>query len=129
MRMNRLLKYLLLFSSILLIIGFSYQYFYLPSTKLANVQGCTPLNFRKEKIENEYYLLWETKEECRGYAKYGSYETDFPYLSLDEFGLTEVKLHKVKLSGIGEGEKYYFVIFSDEIMYGNEENPLELRFD
>ena len=91
-----------------------YQSMILPSIKNKDLADCTPTKFRQEEKDGIFYLLWNTKSDCTGYVRYGSNQNSFPYLALDEQGVTAIKNHSVKLNGISKGDKFYFVIVSNE---------------
>lgn len=126
---NKFLVAIFLVSILFLMGSFYYQYIFLNKLKHNDVIGCRPYNFNKEIINNEYYLKWETKDECSGYVRYGSSDVDFPYLGLDEQGVVKIREHKVSLKSLNNGDTYYFVIFSDEKSYGVENSPLKISFN
>jgi hypothetical protein len=129
MKINTSLKMLFALSTLTLLSLIAYQFVYLPFENKKNVGGCIPLNFKKEKKDNEYYLFWETKDLCTGYVKYGLDQNSFPYLGLDQQGVVAVKNHQLKLSGIEKGSKFYFVIISNDKTYGIGNLPVEMNFD
>ena len=129
MKINNSLKILFGISSLFLVGLIGYQFVYLPVNAKSSVDSCTPINFKKEKKENDYYLSWATNELCTGYVKYGLDQNNFPYLGLDIQGVVAVKDHQVKLSGVEQGSKFYFIIISNEKTFGIGNLPVEMNFD
>lgn len=129
MKLNKLLFYTLVISLLALISIGVYNYVYIPNSKLKEVGECTPNNFKKETSSSEYLLTWNTKGDCTGYIRYGSTDNAFPYVGLDLQGVVKLKEHKVKLSGVDKGSKYYFVIISEDKNYGNGGLPIPIQFD
>lgn len=128
MKVTNTLKYFLVISFIFVFATFIYQYIFLPNKTLNSVDPCLPFNFKQIEKESTFYLTWETAKECSGYVKYGTTETDFPYIALDEQGVVKITDHSVKLSGIEKGDRYFFVVFSDEKNYGKNNQAMEITF-
>lgn len=129
MKLNKVLKSILGVSILALVSIAAYNYLYIPNAKLKEVGDCTPNNFKREKESSDYFLTWNTKGECTGYVRYGSSDTSFPYVALDQQGVVKLKEHKVKVSGVDKGSKYYFVIVSDDKNYGNGSLPIPITFE
>lgn len=95
---------------------------------MSKSQDCAPVNFSSKEINSAFYLKWNTKEECTGFVRYGSKKGDYSYLALDEKGVVKLNEHSVKLNGINKGDQYYFVIISNDKVYGLEDEAILLKF-
>ena len=123
------IKILLIISILSALISFVYYFFsyvYIPQAKS---KGCTPLNFRNTKENENNYLIWETQIDCAQYVKYGLKDSSFPYLAIDEKGVTKVKDHKVLMSGVDSDVNYYIVIIQGDTTYGKDGLPLVVKFN
>lgn len=124
MKTNKLLLILFLLSLFLTVLTYSYLYVY-----KSGGEGCTPVGFSKELFEGEKYLVWNTADECTGYVRYGLKDTTFPYLAVDDRGMTKTREHKIKMGGVDSGVKYYVIIFSGDEIFGRMGLPIEVEFD
>ena len=105
----------------------SYIVIYKPFSQ--EIGDCIPTNFRSEKINDTYYVLWNTQKECIGYVKYGVKDNTFPYLAVDEQGTVKLQNHKIKMGGVDTKVDYYLVIFSEDKTYGKMGLPIKVQFN
>lgn len=128
MKLNKAILILILFSFLSLVSIYSYENFYRKGKVLGAYENCNPINFRKEDRGGVFYLLWETKEDCLGWVKFGVNNDKFPYYGVNNNGQVKTKNHEIRLSGIEKGNTYYFVILSDDKTYGKDGLPLVITF-
>ena len=123
------IKLLLVITLISAVASFAYYFFsyvYIPQSQS---KGCTPLNFRVAKENGSDYLFWNTQQNCSEYVKYGLKDTSFPYLAVDQNGVSEQKDHKVLMSGVDKNINYYIVIINDDKTYGKDGLPIVVKFN
>lgn len=127
MKLNSILYSFITILLVAIIGIYSYQVYELKNVN-SGVGNCVPFDYSNYQENGEYFLRWRTASECLGYVKFGSTEGNYPYLSLDLEGKVKKTEHVVKLSGINDDSSYYFVIISDEKVYGLNGKPIFISF-
>lgn len=128
MKLNKAIFILIFLSFLMLIALYSYENFYKKGIVLGTYENCNPINFRKEERDGVFYLIWETKEDCFGWVKFGVNNDNFPYYGVNNNGQVRTKYHEIRLSGVEKGNTYYFVIISGEKTYGKDGLPINITF-
>lgn len=89
--------------------------------------SCTPYNLFVTKGDDDFSvkIVWETEGKCLGFVQYGVNRN-----SLDKVGIDTVygyrnQRHEVVLEKLLTKERYYFLINSDNVGFGNNGRALE----
>jgi hypothetical protein len=90
-------------------------------------RDCVPYNVFVMKGEEDFSvdIEWSTKAECVGFVIYGRDRGNLDMVVVDRVNKSQSKEHIVTLEQLLTTESYYFLINSQEQVYGNEGVPLE----
>lgn len=89
-------------------------------------RDCVPYNVFVMKGEKDFSvdIAWSTKAECVGFVIYGSDRGNLDMVAVDRVNKSQSKEHIVTLDRLLTTETYYFLINSQEQVYGNNGVPL-----
>ena len=97
------------------------------SSEVEDLEMIRPTNMRiSEVTDTSFTVEWKTREAVSGYVKYGPTSSSINLMAQDERGTSPSKRHKVMVSGLSRGQKYYFIVMSDEIAFGRDGVPMEV---
>jgi hypothetical protein len=90
-------------------------------------RDCVPYNVFVMKGDEDFSvdIEWSTKAECVGFVIYGRDRGNLDMVAVDRVNESQSKEHIVTLGQLLTTETYYFLIDSQEQVYGNEGVPLE----
>ncbi len=88
---------------------------------------CTPYNLFVFKGEEEFSakIRWETKGKCMGFVQYGLDRNSLEKVGIDLVNEYRSQKHEVVLEKLLTKDRYYFLINSDNVGFGNNGKPLE----
>jgi len=88
---------------------------------------CTPYNLFVLKGEEEFSakIRWETKGKCMGFVQYGLDRNSLEKVGIDLVNEYRSQKHEVVLEKLLTKDRYYFLINSDNVGFGNNGKPLE----
>ncbi|MEA3357553.1 MAG: fibronectin type III domain-containing protein [Patescibacteria group bacterium] len=91
------------------------------------IEAIRPKQMKISEIDsNSFTVEWTTQGRVLGYLKYGD-TSNAPSLVAQEVGGTKlVTEHKVKVTDLIPGRKYYFWVMSDNIAFGRDGRALEV---
>lgn len=97
------------------------------NTNTQELDAITPHKMRTSSItESSFTVTWETRDKTTGFVKYGNTSNSLSLIAQDVNGTDSVATHKVVVSGLTSGRKYYFYIMSDNVAFGKDGRPLEV---
>lgn len=87
----------------------------------------TPHDMRTSNVtSSSFTVTWTTKVKSTGFLKYGNTSNSISLIAQDVNG-TEPRIdHKVVVSGLTAGKKYYFYVMSDGVAFGIDGRALEV---
>lgn len=90
-------------------------------------RDCVPYNVFVMKGQEEFSvdIRWSTRAECVGFVVYGRDRGNLDMVAVDLVNKSSSTEHVVTLNQLLTTEVYYFLINSQERMYGNRGVPLE----
>ncbi|MBN1618572.1 fibronectin type III domain-containing protein [Candidatus Dojkabacteria bacterium] len=92
-----------------------------------NIESIRPRNMRITQVDaNSFTVEWKTSSAVVGYVKYGESSDNIVTVVQGDYGVTPKKDHKVKVSGLVKGKKYYFWVVSNNIAFGKDGRALEV---
>ena len=92
-----------------------------------NIDAIRPVDMRIDEIGQNYFIVsWNTKSEVSGYIRYGDTSTAVSLIAQDVSGTKPLKTHKVRVSNLFPGRKYFFWVMSDNIAFGKDGMSLEV---
>lgn len=93
----------------------------------ATEMDCVPYNVFVMRGEADYSvdIRWSTRAECVGFVVYGRDRGNLDMVAVDLVNKSSSTEHVVTLNQLLTTEVYYFLINSQERMYGNKGVPLE----
>ncbi len=88
---------------------------------------CTPYNLFISRGEEEFsaVIRWETKDKCMGFVQYGLDRNSLEKVGIDLTNEYRSQKHEVVLEKLLTKDRYYFLINSDNVGFGNNGKPLE----
>lgn len=93
----------------------------------ATERDCVPYNVFVMRGENDFSvnIEWSTRAECVGFVLYGRDRGNLDMVAVDLVNKTRSTEHIVTLDQLLTTEVYYFLINSQEQLYGNNGVPLQ----
>lgn len=90
-------------------------------------RDCVPYNIFVMRGEDDFSvdIMWSTRAECVGFVLYGRDRGSLDMVGVDLVNRSRSMEHIVTLNQLLTTEVYYFLINSQEQLYGNNGLPLE----
>jgi len=90
-------------------------------------KDCVPYNIFVMPGENDYSveISWKTRSECLGFVLYGQDRSNLDMVGVDLVNKSSSRDHNVTIDGLLRRERYYFLVNSQDQVYGNNGSPLE----
>jgi hypothetical protein len=126
------LKIIFIVLGILVLIGIGMYVYILYSgddkAQFKYVGDSTPVEVSLAKVDEDcFHVDWSTKEKTIGYIKYGAQEDQINMIQKTREGMIFTDEHEVEVCDLEKGKKYYLVIVSDNISYGEKGKPLSIE--
>ncbi|MFH1547490.1 MAG: fibronectin type III domain-containing protein [bacterium] len=97
------------------------------NTNTEELETITPNNMQTSNVSSSSFTVtWETKENSAGFVKYGNTSNSLSLIAQDVNGTKPRTSHKVVVSGLSAGRKYYFFVMSENVAFGKEGRALEV---
>ena len=95
------------------------------------VEGCTPYNIEieKGKSPSSVVISWKSKEKCSAYILYGKEVGGLDMVAVDLENEIKSNEHRVTIQNLVSTKKYYYVIVSNDVIYGKDGLPLQFSID
>ncbi len=95
------------------------------------LDGCTPYNLKIEKggTPSSVAISWKSREECSAYLLYGKDIGALNMVAVDLKNEIKSKEHEVVIQKLVSTRKYYFVIVSNDTVYGKDGLPIQFSID
>ena len=95
------------------------------------VEGCTPYNIeiKKGDASSSVVISWKSKEKCSAYLLYGKEPDGLDMVGVDLKNDIKSKEHIVTIQNLVSTKIYYFVIVSNDVIYGKDGLPLQFSID
>jgi hypothetical protein len=91
------------------------------------LEQITPDNMKIEDItSSSFSVTWETEVESTGFVKYGNTSNSLSLIAQDANGTEPRIKHKIEISGLVSGRKYYFYVMSENVAFGRDGRALEV---
>lgn len=92
-----------------------------------NLEAIRPRNMRITEVTTKTFVVsWEVDASVSGYVRYGDTSTSLSLMAQDDQGAVPAKEHRVTVSGLSPGKKYYFWVMSDDVAFGRNGKALEV---
>jgi hypothetical protein len=96
-------------------------------TEGENLEAIRPRNMRITEVSARSFVVsWEVDSDVSGYVRYGDTSTSLSLIAQDDQGTVPAREHRVTVSGLSPGKKYYFWVMSDEVAFGRNGRALEV---
>lgn len=94
-------------------------------------KDCVPYNIFIMRGQDDFSvdIKWSTRAECVGFVLYGRDRGNLDMVAVDLVNRSRSVEHIVTLNQLLTTEVYYFLINSQEQLYGNDGVPLEFVLD
>lgn len=100
-----------------------------PSTLGSEIEGLEairPRNMRITDVRGDSFVVeWEVNSAVSGYVKYGDTSNSLTMIAQDIEGTALKRSHRVRVSNLSPGKKYYFWVMSDDVAFGRDGRALE----
>ena len=97
------------------------------SGEVEGLEAIRPRNMRIVETSSDYFVVeWEVDTSVSGYVKYGDTSNSLSLLAQDVEGAVPLKKHRVRVSNLTPGKKYYFWVMSDDVAFGRNGKALEV---
>jgi hypothetical protein len=95
------------------------------------IEGCSPYNIeiKKGDILGSVVISWKSKEKCSAYLLYGKEADGLDMVGVDLKNDIKSKEHIVTIENLVSTKIYYFVIVSNDVIYGKNGLPLQFSID
>ena len=95
------------------------------------VEGCTPYNIeiKKGNTSGSVVISWKSKEKCSAYLLYGKEADGLDMVGVDLKNNIKSNDHIVTIENLVSTKIYYFVIVSNDVIYGKDGLPLQFSID
>jgi len=91
------------------------------------LEAVRPRNMRIVDVQLDSFAVeWDVKTPVSGYVKYGDVSNSLALIAQDVEGTKPGTHHRVVVSGLSPGKKYYFWVMSDDTAFGLNGRSLEV---
>ncbi len=87
-----------------------------------SLESCEPYNISWEREGSGVNVLWNTKENCLGFLKYGVKKDSINSTAVQKENNTKKRNHVVYIEGV-KGD-LYLIVYSDQKAYGSLGLPI-----
>jgi hypothetical protein len=97
------------------------------SSEMEGLEAIRPRNMKiSENTGDSFVVEWEVASSVTGYIKYGDTSATLSLIAQDVNGTAASRRHRVRVSNLTPGKKYYFWVMSDDVAFGRDGRALEV---
>ena len=97
------------------------------SSEAEGLEAIRPRDMRITEIGGDMFVVeWNVDTPSSGYIKYGDTSNSLTMIGQDTDGIVSSRDHRVRVSNLSPGKKYYFWVMSDDVAFGRNGRALEV---